>query len=105
MQDGEKAAQFLDDVDADPSAPRPDLIILDINLPKMPGWDVLRHMRRSRRCADTPVLVVTSSDSRSDRDEMAKLGVKHYFRKPSEYDGFMKLGGLVKELLAEESTQ
>ncbi len=105
MQDGEKAAQFLDDVDADPLARVPSLIILDINLPRMPGWDVLRHMRKSRRCADTPVLVVTSSDSRSDRDEMAKLGVKHYFRKPSEYDGFMKLGGLVKEVLGVEPNQ
>jgi hypothetical protein len=45
------------------------------------------------------VLVVTSSGSDRDRDETAKLRVKHYFRKPSEYENFMKLGELVKSLL------
>ena len=100
MHDGEKAIQFLDQLDKDPSLPVPVLVILDINLPRLSGSDVLQYMRRTRCCANTPVLVVTSSDSRKDRDEMAELGVKHYFRKPSEYDSFMKLGGVVREVLA-----
>jgi DNA-binding NarL/FixJ family response regulator len=79
------------------SSSRP--VILDINLPKKPGREVLQQMRQSPRCADAAVLVVTSSDSEKDRDEMGKFVVKGYFRKPSDYDRFMKLGGLVKELL------
>jgi len=99
VQDGEKAIKFFEYVDRDLSAPCPDLIILDINLPKRSGGEVVRQMRQTRRCANVPILVVTSSDSERDRDEMAKLGVQAYFRKPSEYASFMKLGDLVKRLL------
>jgi DNA-binding response OmpR family regulator len=101
VQDGEKAIKFFEQADRDPSAPCPVLVILDINLPKKQGRDVLLHMRQSQRCANAAVLVVTSSDSARDRDEMSRLGAKAYFRKPSEYDPFMKLGNLVKDLLDE----
>jgi len=74
-------------------------MILDINLPKKHGGQVLQHMRKTRRCATALVLVVTSSDSLRDRETMAKLGANGYFRKPSDYEHFMKLGSLVKELL------
>jgi DNA-binding response OmpR family regulator len=99
VQDGDKAIKFFEQSDRDPSAPCPDLVILDINLPKKPGREVLHQMRQSRRCAGALVLVVTSSDSERDRDEMGKLGAKEYFRKPSEYADFMKLGQVVKGLL------
>jgi DNA-binding response OmpR family regulator len=81
------------------SLPCPALIILDLNLPKKSVHEVLHRIRQTRRCANAAVLVVTSSDSERDRDEMAKLGIKDYFRKPSEYENFMKLGELVKSLL------
>jgi DNA-binding response OmpR family regulator len=100
VQDGEKAIQFFDQIDGDASLPCPSLLVLDINLPKRPGNEVLSHMRRSRRCANAHVVVVTSSDSERDREEMRKLDVKAYFRKPSDYMAFMKLGDLIKELLA-----
>lgn len=99
VQDGEKAIKFFETTDTDPSQPCPSLVILDINLPKKPGREVLNFMRLSRRCAAVPVLVVTSSDSQRDRDEMARLGVNGYFRKPSEYDEFLKLGPIVKDML------
>jgi len=81
----------------------PALVILDINLPKKHGGQVLQHMRSTRRCADALVLVVTSSDSARDRESMAKLGANGYFRKPSDYEQFMKLGGLVRNLLGDSS--
>jgi DNA-binding response OmpR family regulator len=101
VPDGENAIRFFERADRDPAAPCPDLVILDINLPKRSGRDVVRQMRNSRRCANTVVVVVTSSDSERDRDEMGKLGVRAYFRKPSDYASFMKLGELVKGLLEE----
>ena len=99
VPDGDKAIRFFERADLDASAPCPVLVILDINLPKKPGREVLQQMRQSPRCADAAVLVVTSSDSEKDRDEMGRFGVKGYFRKPSDYDRFMKLGDLVKELI------
>ena len=77
----------------------PDLVILDINLPKRQGREVLDVMRRTRRSANAAVLVVTSSNSDRDREEMGALRVDAYFRKPSEYESFLQLGELAKKLL------
>ncbi len=98
VRDGEQAVNFFDQADGDDGAPCPDLVILDINLPKKHGDEVLRHMRKSRRCASALVIVVSTSDLARDREEMAKLGANAYFRKPSEYADFLKLGEMIKEL-------
>ncbi len=55
-QDGEKAIEFVEATDADPSAPCPRLILLDLNLPRTSGTEVLRRLRKSIRCADVPVI-------------------------------------------------
>jgi two-component system, chemotaxis family, response regulator Rcp1 len=99
-EDGDQAVRFFDRADAHPDLPCPALIILDINLPKKQGGDVLKHMRLSRRCAAALVIAVSTSDSARDREQMRNLGADGYFRKPSEYDEFMKLGGMVKALLS-----
>lgn len=102
VADGAAATQFFDSADADANAPCPALVLLDLNLPKKSGDDVLRHLRSSRRCSHAAVLVVSSSDAARDRQGVAELGVKAYFRKPSDYYDFMKLGDLVKSLLRPE---
>jgi chemotaxis family two-component system response regulator Rcp1 len=76
------------------------VVILDINLPKRTGAEVLKHMRASRRCSRTQVIAVTTSDSPHDREQMAQLGADGYFRKPSGFDEFMKLGDLMKTILS-----
>jgi chemotaxis family two-component system response regulator Rcp1 len=103
VRDGEQAVRYFDEADGDVSAPCPTLVILDINLPKKQGSEVLKHMRRSRRCANALVIAVSTSDSARDREQMTELGANGYFRKPSEYAAFMKLGDLVKRLLAERT--
>lgn len=101
VSDGEQAIQIFQQVDADETALCPDLVILDLNLPKKSGREVLEAIRRTHRCGQTPVLVVTSSNAERDRDEVAKLHANGYFRKPSQYSEFMKVGELVKKLLIE----
>ena len=98
-RDGEQAVRYFDEADGDISAPCPSLVILDINLPKKQGGEVLKHLRRSHRCANALVIVVSTSDSARDRERMTELGANEYFRKPSEYAAFMKLGDVVKALL------
>jgi chemotaxis family two-component system response regulator Rcp1 len=98
--DGEKAVMFFEQADADAAAPCPDLILLDINMPRYKGGDILRKLRASARCKDALVLIVTSSDSQRDREDMEAFGANGYFRKPSEFSEFMKLGPLVCDLLA-----
>jgi CheY-like chemotaxis protein len=99
VRDGEQAIRFFEEADNNELALRPALVILDINLPKKQGGDVLQYMRNSRKCADVPVIVVSSSELGRDREEMMKLGANRYFSKPSAFAEFMKLGDMVKELL------
>jgi two-component system, chemotaxis family, response regulator Rcp1 len=100
-RDGEQAVSFLTETDANQDAPCPDLLVLDINLPKLDGGEVLKHLRQLPRCAGTRVLVVSTSDSSRDRQRMTGLGANGYFRKPSQYDQFMKLSDVVKTFLTE----
>jgi len=100
VKDGEQAVQVFDDADRHDAAPCPTLVVLDINLPRKQGGEVLRHMRQSRRCAKALVIAVSTSDSQRDREEMTSLGANRYFHKPSEYAEYMKLGDIIKELLS-----
>jgi DNA-binding response OmpR family regulator len=98
ISDGQSAVDFIDAMDGD-GGRCPDLVILDLNLPKIPGTDVLRHMRASMRCGDVPVAVLTSSDNQRDREETARLGASVYLRKPSRLADFITLGGVFREML------
>jgi two-component system, chemotaxis family, response regulator Rcp1 len=97
-RDGEQMDQLINQIETG-KAPCPDLFLLDLNLPKRNGEALLARMRQSPLCAHVPIIIVTSSDSPNDRETMARLGANGYFRKPSDFDEFMKLGGTVKNML------
>src|SRR5215469_3006028 len=99
VRDGLQATQFFDDADADENAPCLDLVLLDMNLPKKRGDEVLRHLRGSVRCREAKVLIVSSSDEAPDRAAVAGFAVVGYFKKPINYTDFMKLGPVVNGLL------
>lgn len=65
------------------------------------GGEVLRHVRKTRKCGNALAIAVSTSDATRDREEMIRLGAKGYFRKPSDYVDFMKLGDMIKRLLGE----
>jgi two-component system, chemotaxis family, response regulator Rcp1 len=98
-QDGEKAIAFVETTDSDPEARCPKVILLDLNLPRTSGMEVLRCVKRSARFSDVPVIIVTSSDAATDRAEAASLGANGYFLKPQNLDEYMKLGSIVKAVL------
>lgn len=100
LENGEQATGFIARIESDDSAACPDLFLLDLNLPRTSGFEVLSRLRRSKRCASVPVLVVTSSDADKDRAESAALGATSYFRKPSGYEAFLKIGEVIREMLA-----
>lgn len=98
-RDGAEAIRFMVEMGTAEGPPCPDVILLDLNLPKADGSQILSALRRDPRCIDTPVIVVSSSDSPRDREAMKHLRVRHYFTKPSDFDQFMKLGAIVKQVL------
>jgi CheY-like chemotaxis protein len=71
-----------------------DLIVLDLNLPRHDGIEILQHVRDNSHLSGVPVVVLTSSDSPRDRLVANQLGAKCYLRKPSSLSEFMNLGAL-----------
>jgi DNA-binding response OmpR family regulator len=100
IADGETAIAFIQALDAE-AAPCPDLAIVDLNLPKKPGRDVLECMRQSERCRHIPVVILSSSDAERDKADAARFGATRYLRKPSKLDEFLMLGAIFKAALAE----
>ena len=95
FSDGEEAMRFVENLDVDSSFDCPEVLLLDLHLPKKSGVDILKQLRASERCGHTPVVVLTSSHSMRDLDSSGL----HYFRKPSSLDQFMKLGQIVKQIM------
>lgn len=98
---GETAIEIFDRVDEDPSEAPPGLLLIDLNIPRKDGTHVLNRLRRSPRCGEIPVIMISSSDSPMDRGRALELGVKEYFRKPSSLVEFMSLGKTVRRVLDE----
>ena len=94
--DGEKASQILDQIERDKSVL--DLILLDLNLPKVSGHELLAKVRNGEHLCATPVIIMTSSDSPQDRARTAALQISYYFRKPTELTDFLQLGKIVKSV-------
>jgi CheY-like chemotaxis protein len=99
VRDGEQALAFIAGLLSGEQVHCPDLILLDLNLPKVDGAQVLAELRNTPECADTPVVVITSSDAPKDRDRVSALGVDHYFKKPSDFDSFLRLGAIVRDVV------
>jgi len=102
FDDGEQGVDFVETMDRDATLACPHLFLLDLNLPKKTGGQILERVRQSPRCAKIPVVILTSSDSHRDKAQAADLNATGYFRKPSRLDDFMKLGPYVRGLLNRE---
>jgi CheY-like chemotaxis protein len=99
LSDGDEVVSFIDRLDEDSKRPCPDLMLLDFNLPKRDGREVLKYLRASERCGRTPVVVLTSSDSPADRETAERNAAIHYFTKSTSLDQFMLLGTIIKGLV------
>lgn len=71
-------------------APRlPSLILLDVNMPKINGLEVLSRLKADERVKPIPVVMVSSSERTSDHDEAHRLGATRFVVKPVEFDRFL----------------
>jgi CheY-like chemotaxis protein len=75
------------------------LIILDLNLPRHDGIEILQRLKESAWSGRAAVVVLTSSDSPRDKEAATALGAARYLSKPCDLDQFMALGSVFKELL------
>jgi len=95
--DGQQAIAMVRDIAG--GGPRPNLIVLDVNLPKQNGDEVLRLIRLESVLACIPVVVLTSSSSPLDRATFDRLGASLYLEKPSDLEGLYRLGHILEDLL------
>ena len=99
LADGSAALAFIRREGAYAHAAAPNLILVDLNLPKCDGEEVLREIRRAKHLAGVPVCAWSSSQSRRDRDLLTELGVVRFITKPSGLDQFMEIGKILRDLL------
>jgi len=79
----------------------PDLAILDLNLPKNDGFEVLEEMRSNAAFQAVPVIVLSSSSWPRERARLEGLRVGRYLTKPADLDQYLRIGWSVKEYLHE----
>ena len=91
VEDGVKAIDFLRKTDPYFDAPTPDLVLLDLNLPRKDGREVLADLRKDERLAAIPVVVLTTSDADEDILKSYGLGANCYVTKPVGMEQFMKV--------------
>ena len=103
LLNGGEALAFIRRQGAYAEAAIPDLILMDLNLSKYTGEDILREIRSARHLAGVPVCVWSSSQSRRDKSVLQDLGVSQFITKPSGLDQFMEVGKTIKDLLPSPS--
>ena len=91
VRDGDEAIQFLLQQGRFARAPRPDLVLLDLMLPKRNGLDVLSVLRSSAPLEQVPVVVLTASDQEEDREKCEQFRVDSYIQKPVNLEKFLAI--------------
>lgn len=91
VRDGEDAIRFLRHEAPHDDVPRPDLIILDLGLPRMDGKEVLMEIKADPELRSIPVVVLTSSRAQEDVVRSYDLGVNSYIQKPVTLEGIVRV--------------
>ncbi|MEO0620539.1 MAG: response regulator, partial [Pseudomonadota bacterium] len=91
VENGEELLSYLKGEGEYASAPRPGLILLDLNMPKMDGRTALLHIKANPSLRRIPVIVLTTSRAEEDIEQTYDLGVSSYISKPSSADGLKEV--------------
>lgn len=89
VNNGEEAISYLQQVEPFKAAIRPDLILLDLNLPKKNGFEVLEEIKQDSKLQQIPVVILSTSQAPEDVSRSYQLHANCYISKPSDLDRFM----------------
>lgn len=95
LRDGEKAISYLSGDGEDNGFPAPDLVLLDLKLPRKSGFEVLEWIKKHPVMRNTPVIILSSSKQTQDLKTAYNMGANSYLVKPT---GFTELNTLVEDL-------
>ncbi len=96
VSDGEQAIDFLRKQNGFANAQRPDIILLDLNLPKKGGMEVLKEIKTDKALKKIPVIILTTSDASYDIEKAYDLHANCYIQKPVDFDDFARVIRLVE---------
>ena len=94
-EDGEEAMKYLNGKGKFQGSPRPDIILLDLNLPKKDGREVLREIKEDDALKNIPVVILTTSTAEKDILRAYELHANAYVTKPLDFDQFIKVVGSI----------
>jgi chemotaxis family two-component system response regulator Rcp1 len=97
VTDGVETMQFLRGEGEYEGRPRPDLVLLDLNMPRKDGREVLEEIKGSEQLKRIPVVVLTSSEAEEDVIRSYDLHANAYLTKPVDFDGFIDVVGTLEE--------
>jgi chemotaxis family two-component system response regulator Rcp1 len=95
--DGVQALRFLRREEEHAEAPRPDLILLDLNLPKMTGREVLESVKEDAELRRIPVVVLTTSEAEEDIVRSYELHANAYIKKPVDFASFVEVVRVIED--------
>ena len=93
VQDGYEALDYLRNQPPFSDAAPPDIVLLDINMPRLDGFGVLEALRQDDQLADLPVVILSTSEQHSDHDRALKLGARDCLHKPVGFDQLREMLG------------
>lgn len=98
VSDGEEAVQYLTRKGPYGNVQSPDVVLLDLNMPRMNGHEVLDEIRNQKDIKDVPIVLLTASEASEDVERAHHLGINYYLRKPVEAHFLSELLTTVQQL-------
>ncbi len=102
LRDGQEASEFLHQTGIFSQAPRPDLILLDLGLPRKDGRELLAETKADEQLQNIPVVVLTASTNQTDIVRSENLNVEAYLIKPVDLQKFLNLVSELKQFWKED---
>jgi CheY-like chemotaxis protein len=103
VEDGIEAMRYLKKTGSYRNARRPDIILLDLNLPKQDGREVLKKIKKDPRFRSIPVIVLTTSTSEEDIADAYALHANCYICKPNDLDQFISVVNAIETMWFENA--
>ena len=95
VKDGWDAVEYLEKTGQSAPLSLPDLVLLDVNLPRLNGYEVLKKIRANENTCHIPVIMLTTSSSKSDIHQSIDARANFYMIKPVNSDDYVKMGTVI----------